>query len=130
MHVTGIALALPLLTYYFGRAIAQEVSHWLPATAARARDQVRSGGQSGGWVGILRILRFPLLILIPPTAPRSSSYIIRGWYNPEVNPNNIYKLSSYLTGNTCLRYKSQSVNAVYCENHTEHINTLRGQNVI
>jgi hypothetical protein len=27
-----------------------------------------------------------------------------------------------------LRYRAQPVNAVYCENHTEHINTLCGQN--
>jgi spore coat protein CotH len=26
------------------------------------------------------------------------------------------------------RYKAQPVNAVYCENHTEHTDTLRGQN--
>jgi hypothetical protein len=49
---------------------------------------------------------------------------------------NIYKFSSYLTGNTLRpRYKAQPVNAVketvavYCENHTEYINTLWGQNI-
>jgi hypothetical protein len=42
------------------------------------------GGQSGIGAGFLRILRFPLPILIPPTAPHSSS-IIRGWYNRPVN---------------------------------------------
>jgi hypothetical protein len=41
-----------------------------------------------------------------------------------------YKFSSYLTGNILrLYYKVQPVNAVYCENHTEHIKTLCGQNV-
>jgi hypothetical protein len=67
-----------------GRAIAQAVSRWLPTAAARARSQVRScgicGGQSSTGAGFLRVLRFPLPILIPPTAPQSSS-IIRGWYN-------------------------------------------------
>jgi hypothetical protein len=50
--------------------------------------------------------------------------------------NNIYKSSSYLTGNTLrLYYKAQPVNAVwgtvavYCENHAEHTDTLCGQNV-
>jgi hypothetical protein len=33
---------------------------------------------------ILRVLRFPLPILIPPTAPHLSS-IIRGWYNRPVS---------------------------------------------
>jgi hypothetical protein len=38
------------------------------------------GGQSGAGAGFLLVLRFPLPILIPPTAPQSSS-VIRGWYN-------------------------------------------------
>jgi hypothetical protein len=66
-----------------GRVIAQAVSRWLPTSAARIRDQVRScgilGGQSGIWAGFLRVFRFPLPILIPPTAPHSSSSIIRSW---------------------------------------------------
>jgi hypothetical protein len=38
--------------------------------------------------------------------------------------------SSYLTGNTLrLRYTDKPVNAVYCENRTEHTNTLCGQNI-
>jgi hypothetical protein len=52
--------------------------------AARARSQVRScgicAGQSGTGAGFLRVLRFPLPILIPPTTPHSSA-VIRGWYN-------------------------------------------------
>jgi hypothetical protein len=55
------------------RAIAQAVSRRLPTEAALVWAQVRScgtyGGQSGTGAGFLRILRFPLPILIPPTAP-------------------------------------------------------------
>jgi hypothetical protein len=58
-----------------GRAKAQAVSPRLPTAADRVRARVRSsgicGGQSGTGAGFLRVLRFPLLILIPPTAPRS-----------------------------------------------------------
>jgi hypothetical protein len=71
----------------FGRAIVQAVSRRLPTAAARVRSQARShgifGGQSGTGPGSLRVLRFPLPILIPPTAPHSSS-VIRGWYNISV----------------------------------------------
>jgi hypothetical protein len=70
---------------YLGRAIAQAVSPRLPTAAARVRAQIRSYGiccgQSGIGVGLLRVLRFPLPILIPPTVPHSSSSIIRDWYN-------------------------------------------------
>jgi hypothetical protein len=56
-----------------GRAIAQAVSRWLSTAAARVRSQIRAcgicGGQSGTGAGFLRVLRFPLPILIPPTAP-------------------------------------------------------------
>jgi hypothetical protein len=66
----------------------QAVSPWLPTAAAQVRAQVRScgicGGQSRTGAGFLRVVRFPLPILIPPTAPHSSS-IIRGWYNRPVS---------------------------------------------
>jgi hypothetical protein len=68
-----------------GRAIAQAVCRRLPSAVVRVRAQVRSrgicGGQSGTGERFLRVLRFPLPILIPRTAPHSSSSIIRGWYN-------------------------------------------------
>jgi hypothetical protein len=47
----------------------------------------------------------------------------------------LYTNSVRTSQETCLRYKAQPVNAVreelavYCENHTEHNNTLCGQNV-
>jgi hypothetical protein len=53
---------------YPGRAVAQAVSHRLPTAAALVPVQVRScdicGGQSGTGAGFLRVLRFPLPILI------------------------------------------------------------------
>jgi hypothetical protein len=79
------SLLHPAVAYSpYGRAIAQTVSRWLPTAAARVRSQVSScgicGEQSGTGAGLLRVLLFPLPILIPPTAPYSAS-IIRGWYN-------------------------------------------------
>jgi hypothetical protein len=72
-----------------GRAIAQVVSCWLPTVASRVQARVWPcgicGGQSGAGTGFLRVLRFPLPILIPPIAPHSPSSIIWGLYNrPEV----------------------------------------------
>jgi hypothetical protein len=53
-----------------GRAVAQAVSRWLPTAAAWVRTQVRlcviCGGQCGTEASFLRVLRFPLPILIPP----------------------------------------------------------------
>jgi hypothetical protein len=70
---------LEWLKYRHGRARAQ-----LSTAAGQVRSQVRScgicDGQSGTGANFLRVLRFPMAILIPPTAPHSSS-IIRGWYN-------------------------------------------------
>jgi hypothetical protein len=41
------------------------------------------------------------------------------------------KVCSYLTGNTLpLRYKAQPVNAVYCENHTEHKHSVGAENSV
>jgi hypothetical protein len=51
----------------------QAVSRQLPNVMAQFRFQVRAsgfcGGQNGIEVGIIRILRFPLQILIPPSTP-------------------------------------------------------------
>jgi hypothetical protein len=75
-----------------GRATAQAVSRQFPTAAARVRAQVRScgvcGGQSVTGAGFLRLFRFPLQILIPPTAPQSSSSsssIIWRWYNRPIS---------------------------------------------
>jgi hypothetical protein len=61
--------------YIPGRAIAQAASRWLPTAAARVQTRVWSsgicGGQSGAGAGILRVLRFPLPIFIPPNSPSS-----------------------------------------------------------
>jgi hypothetical protein len=60
-----------------GRAIAQPVSRRLPTAAARVRPQVRScgicGGRSGAGACVLRVIPFPLPILIPQTTPHSQS---------------------------------------------------------
>jgi hypothetical protein len=60
-----------------GRAIAQAVSRWFPTAAARVQTRVWSsglcGGQRGAGAGFLRVLRFPLPILIPPNSQLSYS---------------------------------------------------------
>jgi hypothetical protein len=52
-----------------GRAIAYAVSRRVPTAGALVRSQVISfgicGGQSGTGAGFLRVLGFPLRILIP-----------------------------------------------------------------
>jgi hypothetical protein len=63
-----IRVSLPSICQ-IGRAIVQAVSRRLPTVAARVRSQVRSrgicGGQSGTGASVLRVLWFPLPILIP-----------------------------------------------------------------
>jgi hypothetical protein len=67
---------MPLSAYDKDRAIIYPVSRRISTAAAWFRAQVRScgicGGQSGNGAGFLRVLRFPLAILIPPTVPHSS----------------------------------------------------------
>jgi hypothetical protein len=60
--------------YNLGRAVVQAVSRWLPTAAAQFRVRAACGvcvGQSGTGAGFLRILRFPLPIIIPPISPSS-----------------------------------------------------------
>jgi hypothetical protein len=75
VHVLGLVL---------GRAIAQADSRQLPIAAAWVLAQVRIcgifGAKSVAGVGFLRVLRFPLPILIQPTASHSSP-IVLVWYN-------------------------------------------------
>jgi hypothetical protein len=52
----------------------QAVRRWLPTAAARVRVRAARGvcgGQSGSGAGFLRVLRFPLPIIIPPISPSS-----------------------------------------------------------
>jgi hypothetical protein len=71
-----------------GRSIAQAVSRRLLTVVSSVRAQVWScgicGGQSGAGAGFLQVLRFPLPIFIPPTAPQSAPSIIWDWYNRPV----------------------------------------------
>jgi hypothetical protein len=69
-----------------GHVIARAVSLRLPTAATRVRAQFRSCGICGGTgAGSLRVLRLPLPIFIPLTAPNLSSSIIRGWYNRPIS---------------------------------------------
>jgi hypothetical protein len=56
-------------------AIAQAVSRRLPTAPARVRAQSGHVGfvvhESGSAAGFLRVLRFPLPIIIPPNSPSS-----------------------------------------------------------
>jgi hypothetical protein len=80
---------VPELLPFQGRVTAQAVSRRLPTAAARVRTQVRScgicGGQNGTAVGFLQVHRFALPVLIPLTAPLSSSSIIRSWHNRPIS---------------------------------------------
>jgi hypothetical protein len=60
-------------------AIAQVITRRIPTAANRVPAQVKScglcDGQNGTGAGFLQVLQSPLAILIPPTAPHSSSII-------------------------------------------------------
>jgi hypothetical protein len=60
-------------------AMAHGVSFRLPTSVAQAQSQIRScenlGGQSGTGTGFLRVCRFPLHFLIPPTLPYLLTYL-------------------------------------------------------
>jgi hypothetical protein len=105
------------LTYIskLGSAITQAVSRRLPTTAAMVRGHGRScgirGGQSGARAGFLRVLRFPLPILIPPTAPHSSSSIIRGWYNRPISG----RLTKWTQSHSTPKHsKARYISKIYC----------------
>jgi hypothetical protein len=75
MSAKYCSVSTSFCTYCNGRAKAQAVSLWLPTAAARVPARVWScgiyGGQSGAGTGFLRVLRFSLPILIPPTTSHS-----------------------------------------------------------
>jgi hypothetical protein len=63
-----------VLTVSSGRAVAQAVSRWLPTMMTRVRIRAPCevcDGQSGTGAGFLRVLWFPLPIIIPPISPSS-----------------------------------------------------------
>jgi hypothetical protein len=90
-----------LLLIQLGRTVVQAVSRRFPTTVAWVRAQVRlcgiCGGQSGTGAGFLRVLLFPLPILIPTAAPHSSSSIIRSWYNKPISGRCTKWTQSHLT---------------------------------
>jgi hypothetical protein len=100
------------IKYGVGRPVAQAVSRRLLTATARVRAQVRScgvcGGQSGTGAGFLRVLRFPLPVLIPPTAPRSSS-ITRGCYNRTVSGRRTKLTQSHPTPRNIKKLKNRKV---------------------
>jgi hypothetical protein len=60
---------------YYDRAIAQTVAGfqpWRPGVRSKIRSYIICDGQSSTGADFLRVLRFPLSILIPPNAPYSS----------------------------------------------------------
>jgi hypothetical protein len=82
-------MAINTIAYKTDHAIAQAVSRRLRTAGGPGS----STGQvmwdlwwkSGTGADFLRVLRFSLPILIPPTAPHSSSSIIRGWYYRQIS---------------------------------------------
>jgi hypothetical protein len=102
------------------RDIAQAVSRLLPTAAARVRARVRScgicGGPSGIGADILLVLRFPLPVLIPSTAPHSSSSISSG-------ADTIGQLVAGVPSGLSLTPPQET--SSYCETHTEHKHSLR-----
>jgi hypothetical protein len=80
VYGSSFCLKIPFCPVFIqngGRAIAQAVSRWLPTAAARVGARVWSCGICGGQIGtgadVLRVLRFPLPIFIPPNSPSSQS---------------------------------------------------------
>jgi hypothetical protein len=67
------------------RPLRRRSSHDCVHIASGVEEQANYSRVSGIEVGFLRLLRFPLLILIPPTVPQSASSIVRGWYNRSIS---------------------------------------------
>jgi hypothetical protein len=69
-------------TYYFAKIYFNIIiPRWRPGFEPRSGHVVFCGEQSSSGTGFLRVHRFLLPIVIPSTAPHSSSSIIRGWYS-------------------------------------------------
>jgi hypothetical protein len=69
-----VLVVVSVLSAFQGRVVAQAVSRWLPTAAARVRVLAACGvcgGQRDTRAGFLRVLRFPLPVIIPPIS-RSS----------------------------------------------------------
>jgi hypothetical protein len=94
--VTSLALFNSLKT---DRAMTQAVSRLFSNAAARVPTQVRSCGicgvQSGTGVGFLRLLRFPLPILVPENV--HYAYLILSWCNRPVSDLSTKRSQSHST---------------------------------
>jgi hypothetical protein len=88
-------------------------SRQLPTTVARVQAQVKSCGicnrQSCTGAGFLRVLRFPLPSLIPPTDAHSSSSVIRGWYNRPISGRRTNWTQSHPTPKKKLKHKKSDL---------------------
>jgi hypothetical protein len=73
----GLGSSVERVMSLTGRAVAQAVSSWLPTAAARVHARVWLSGicgeqsGAGAGAGFLRVLRFPIPILIPQNYPSS-----------------------------------------------------------
>jgi hypothetical protein len=86
--VTSLVFAADcLLNYCYLNILAEVVIGWFATMVDRVWSQIKScgvcGGQSGTGAGFLRVLYFPLPVLIPPNAPYSS--ISQGSYNRPIS---------------------------------------------
>jgi hypothetical protein len=70
---------------------------WNWKTEARAQRGCRASGKKKVALGQVFFEYFGLQILIPPTAPHSSSSIIRGWYNRPVSGRRTKQTQSHPT---------------------------------
>jgi hypothetical protein len=81
-----------------GSAIALAAILWIPTAVARVRSHFRLreiyGGQSDTGAGFFRVLRLPLPILIPPTAPYSLTVLSLVYSGHSEELNNKFKIIS------------------------------------